>query len=309
MYRMSPCHRRSSDRHTSTQAQSALASPTSSRGGSTRGSADVQLVLRRARGRRDLAQIQNLISRRRPRPWLGLHRRELRTPHTTAATAASHSRCNPFHNCKSCTGCRHPRRRSNRRGNARRNCCRCGRSLGSLRRAAPRAVRAVGESGREGMEVSCERCAVHGAARCGWICGSRKPRRGRRGKGPCEGTGSGRRGARAVFVGALRLELIGPRSTARPALLRCEPPPSPGRVRGVRACKDAAARRRAGRGASCEAVQNCNRVSARALDGRSSGGAIARAGWCDVTVAIANQSLEPPLETAAGIGSRRLRLS
>ena len=147
------------------------------------------------------------------------------------------------------------------------------RSLGSLRRAAPRAVRAEpGESGREGMEVSCERCAVHGAARCGWICGSRKPRR--RGKGPCEGTGSGRRGARAVFVGALRLELIGPRSTARPALLRCEPPPSPGRVRGVRACKDAAARDdgvrargggklqpcRGQQGACYEAVQNCNRA-------------------------------------------------
>ena len=121
--------------------------------------------------------------------------------------------------------------------------------LGSLRRAAPRApVRAVGESGREGMEVLCERCAVHGAARCGWIYGSRKLRRGRRGEGPCEGTGSGRQGpARAVFVGALRLELVGACSAARAALLRCEPPRSPGRVRGVRACKRRAARR--GRGA------------------------------------------------------------
>ena len=49
-------------------------------------------------------------------------------------------------------------------------------------------------------------------------------------------------------------------------------------------------------------MQNCN--ARCALDGRSSGGAIARAGFCEVTVAIANQSLEPPLETAAGIRYR-----
>ena len=94
------------------------------------------------------------------------------------------------------------------------------------------------------VEVLHERCAVHGAARCGGRCGSRG-RCGKKGRARGLAHGSGEPASR-FFCGALQLELVGARCAAPAALLRCESPVPhhPGRVHA--AC--AKANERAARG-------------------------------------------------------------
>ena len=86
------------------------------------------------------------------------------------------------------------------------------------------------------LEVLCERCAVEGRT-------LRLPRAAPRParQSPCEGTGkAGRRGPASAcgVCGALQLELVGVRCAAPAALLPCESPPVPRRVRGVRGCHE-----------------------------------------------------------------------
>ena len=86
------------------------------------------------------------------------------------------------------------------------------------------------------LEVLYERCAVHGTARCGGRCGSRG-RCGKKGRARGLAHGSGEPASR-FFCGALQLELVGARCAAPAALLPCESPPVPRRVRGVRGCNE-----------------------------------------------------------------------
>ena len=68
------------------------------------------------------------------------------------------------------------------------------------------------------LEVLCERCAVHGAARCGGgtLRLAREPCEGH--KGLADETGE-----RVRFCGALLLDAVGTCCAARVALLWCEP--------------------------------------------------------------------------------------
>ena len=106
------------------------------------------------------------------------------------------------------------------------------------------------------LEVLCERCAVHGAARCGG--GTLRLARGRA-EGPCEGHKglADGTGERVRFCVALLLDAVGTRCAARAALLWCEP-------RFPDACA-----------AGAEAIGAAREPGARALQGRAGAGAAA----------------------------------